>query len=137
TFCGIPEEQLTLTESEDPERFGRMNAMYEECLDVAKRNFADFPRAKLVQGEVPGILDSVPVDSVSYLSIDMNIVKPEIAALEYFWPRLSIGAPVLLDDYGWAGHSEQREAMDEFAQSHGTSVLELPTGQGLILRTPA
>jgi hypothetical protein len=31
----------------------------------------------------------------------MNIVVPELAAIEYFWDRLVPGAVVVLDDYAW------------------------------------
>jgi hypothetical protein len=68
------------------------------------------------------------------LSIDLNIVEPEIAAIEHFWPLLSSGAPVVLDDYGFEHHAIQREGMDRFAKAQGVKILTLPTGQGLILK---
>lgn len=136
TFCGIPEDQGLVEETLKPSRIERMNRMYYECYEVAQRNFSDFPRAVLVRGVVPDTLSTVPIDSVCYLSIDMNIVQPEIAAIEYFWPRLTPGAPVILDDYGWEEHIAQREAMDEFASKNGTSILALPTGQGLLIKPP-
>ena len=42
----------------------------------------------------------------------MNIVLPEIAAIEFFWDRLVPGAMVLLDDYGWSTHTAQKLAFD-------------------------
>lgn len=136
TFCGIPEQQATKSESGNGVRILKMNQMYEDCYEIAQRNFADFKRAHLVRGMVPETLTTVSIDRVAYLSIDMNIVYPEIAAIEYFWEKLSPGAIVLLDDYGWKGHVAQKQAMDQFASDRGTSVLELPTGQGVIIRTP-
>ena len=44
------------------------------------------------------------------------------------------GAIVLLDDYAWATHRAQQIAQDEFAAAHGTAILSLPTGQGLLIR---
>ena len=67
----------------------------------------------------------------------MNIVEPEIAALEFFWDKLVPGALVVLDDYGWGDHIEQKRAIDAFAMNRGTSVLNLPTGQGLMIKAPA
>jgi len=84
---------------------------------------------------VPDTLAEFPADRrVAYLSIDMNIVLPEIATIEFFWDRLVPGAIVLLDDYGWSTHTAQKQAFDAFAQAHGTMILNLPTGQGLIIR---
>lgn len=136
TFAGIPEEQIGEKERE----MGRQleNArMYEECYETAKANFAPYPRARLVRGIVPETLDSVEIDRVCYLSIDMNIVAPEIAAIRHFWDKLSPGAPVVLDDYGWQSYAPQKEAMDGFAAEVGCEILTLPTGQGLLLKPPA
>ena len=64
----------------------------------------------------------------------MNCAMPERAALDHFWPLLPPGAVVLLDDYAYAGHGNQKEAMDAAAAELGAGVLSLPTGQGLIVR---
>ena len=72
--------------------------------------------------------------SVAYLSIDMNIVMPELAAIEFFWERLAPGAVVLLDNYGWATHAGQKQAFDAFARSHGAMILTVLTGQGIMIQ---
>ncbi len=64
----------------------------------------------------------------------MNTRDPEIAAAEYFWDKLVSGAAIVLDDYGWRKHIEQKRAFDDFASRRGVQVLSLPTGQGLILK---
>jgi O-methyltransferase len=136
TFAGIPDEQINEREKE----LGRLlenEVWYEDCYETARKNFGSFPRAVLVRGKVPDTLTSVPIRKVCYLSIDMNIVEPERAAIEFFWDKLSPGAPVILDDYGWSGFVPQKEAMDEFAAKHGAKILTLPTGQGLLLKPPA
>lgn len=133
TFSGIPEEQISGRERS----LGRVEenaAYYSDCYEIARENFAPYPRAQLVRGKVPETLPTVPIGQVAYLSIDMNIVEPEIAALEFFWDKLAVGAPIVLDDYGWLGYRPQKEAIDEFARDRNVEVLELPTGQGLILR---
>src|SRR5260370_23747644 len=112
-------------------------SMYSECYEVARRNFAPFPRARLVRGKVPDTLATVSIPKVCYLSLDMNIVQPEIAAIEFFWDKLSAGAPVILDDYVWSHYVPQKEAMDRFAQQKGVSILTLPTGHGMLLQQPS
>jgi hypothetical protein len=85
---------------------------------------------------VPATLDLAPVERVCYLSLDMNISYPERAAIEYFWPKMTPGAPIILDDYAWQGYEEQKASMDAFAASVNVGILTLPTGQGLILKPP-
>jgi O-methyltransferase len=135
TFEGIPAEQMS--DAESLKRSGQ-NAknypVYPECYEQTRATFARFPHAILVRGKVPDTLSSAPIEKVAYLSIDMNIAYPERKAIEYFWPKLSSGAFVVLDDYGWRGYEEQRAAMDEFARSAGVEILALPTAQGLLTK---
>ena len=44
------------------------------------------------------------------------------------------GAVVILDDYGWAGCLAQKRAEDTFLAERGYQVLELPTGQGMVIK---
>jgi O-methyltransferase len=132
TYKGIPVEQIS--EHENKLDRASLNDAYPECFELAKKNFAPFPRAHLVRGKVPDTLPTVSIDAVSYLSIDMNIAYPERAAIEHFWPKLSPGAVVVLDDYGGTSHGAQRASMDEFAATKNLKVLNLPTGQGMLLK---
>ena len=43
-------------------------------------------------------------------------------------------AAVVLDDFGWCGYWRQRVAHEAFAAERGTQILELPTGQGLLIK---
>lgn len=134
TFSGIPEEQMTEAERNGIGGWHNRNS-YRECYEQAVANFAPFPRCRLVRGMVPQSLAAFPADrKVAYLSIDMNIVLPEIAAMQFFWERLLPGAVVLLDDYAWATHRAQKAALDAFAAARRAMILTLPTGQGLIIR---
>jgi O-methyltransferase len=132
TFSGIPAAQMSPHERAARSDFN--SRVYPECYELACRNFAEFRRAVLVRGTVPETLASVAIEKVAYLSIDMNIAYPERKAIEHFWPKLSSGAFVLLDDYGWQGYEEQMEAMDDFARSQRVEILALPTGQGLMIK---
>jgi O-methyltransferase len=135
TFAGIPPDQISEREH-GLNRELENEWFYEECYEQARQNFAPYPNAVLVRGRVPDTLNSVSIDRVCYLSIDMNIVAPEIAAIRHFWDKLADGAPVILDDYGWGGYAPQQEAMDEFAAGVGCKILTLPTGQGLLVKPP-
>lgn len=130
TYNGIPETQMS--DGERQRGLEENAAYYSDCYDLARENFAPYPNAKLVRGMVPDTLNDVQIDKVAYLAIDMNIAYPERKAIEFFWPKLTPGALIVLDDYGFSAFVGQRASMDEFAASVGVSVLTLPTGQGLI-----
>jgi hypothetical protein len=129
---GITVEQLT--ERERMMERERMNNKYLHGFETVQATFAPFRNVVLVKGKVPDTLPQVKSGKVAYLSIDMNAVLPEIAAAEYFWEKLSPGAFMLLDDYGFAAHIEQKLAFDAFARERGIEIFSLPTGQGLIMK---
>lgn len=128
TFCGIPEGTM------DEEQRRQANSQYRDVYDTVVTEFAPFENARLIRGRIPDTLDQVTTDTVCYLSIDLNVAAPEIAAGEYFWPRLSPGAVILLDDYGWPGQEEQKKAWDAFAKERDVPLLPLPTAQGVIVK---
>ena len=129
TFSGLSPKYITERERE----LGVRPGGYEECYDAVVRTFAG-KKVSIIRGTVPDTLVQVKSERVAYLSIDMNCVEPEIAAAEYFWPKLTSGAVVLLDDYGWPGHIEQKRAFDRFAADRDVRVLPLPTGQGILIK---
>lgn len=132
TFEGIYEPYLSETERQ--RGLTNENFQYTDCYADVVETFKPFPNVKLVRGPVPDTLPLVDTNTVSYLSIDMNNVMPEIAAAEYFWDRLVSGAVMLLDDYGHQNHIEQKVGFDDFAARKRVKVLPLPTGQGLIFK---
>jgi hypothetical protein len=110
------------------------SGFYVRGVDGVRANFAQWPRAHIIEGAIPETLERVRARQVAYLHLDMNCAPPEIAALAHFWDRLVEGAPVLLDDYAYLGYTSQKLAMDDFARARGVTVCSLPTGQGLIVK---
>jgi len=134
TYCGIPEAQMS--ELERTERIAENAILYsEDVYESTRERFSSYPRARVIRGEVPHILNEVEIGPVAFLHLDMNIAKPEVASLRHFWPTLSTGAPVLLDDYGWRAYRPQKDALDAFAAEIEREIIMLPTGQGLILKS--
>jgi Macrocin-O-methyltransferase (TylF) len=136
TFTGVDEEIVSAEEVASG-NLGYFREMYKEDIyERVVRNFAEFKNVEIVRGSVPSTLSSVDIKAVAYLSIDMNNVTPEIAAINHFWDRLQPGAPVLLDDYGFVRYEAQKRGFDAWAAERGVSILALPTGQGLIIKPP-
>lgn len=133
TFNGLVERYITAEErAKGVSR--EAYAKYSECFEDVREAFLPFPNVVLVRGPVPDTLAQVTPAKVAYLSIDMNVVLPEIAAAEHFWDRLVSGAVIILDDYGHIPYVAQKRAFDAFAAERDVQVLMLPTGQGLIFK---
>lgn len=128
TYCGLVPKQVSADDA------AAYRNRYTDTYDFVRDTFRDWSNVTVVRGVVPDSLSMVPIGRVAYLSIDMNCVKPEIDAMKYFWPRMTPGGVIILDDYGFPGHEAQKRAADGFAVTVGVKVLTLPTGQGLIIR---
>jgi O-methyltransferase len=83
---------------------------------------------------VPDSFAQALPERLAFLHLDMNSSKSEIAALEVLFDRLSDGGVIVFDDYGWLGYQAQQRAEDAFMQRRGHRILELPTGQGLLIK---
>lgn len=100
------------------------------------QRFSPWPNYVVHKGIVPDDvrIEALP-EKVAYLHIDMNAPEPERAALELFFDRMPPGAVVVLDDYGWKPFVDQKDVADAFFAARGQPVMELPTGQGLVVKS--
>jgi O-methyltransferase len=127
TFAEIPPDPLHPGVPRVPDY--EQPGLYEAC----RGRFAAYRNVHVIKGRVPEVLHERAPEKVAFMHLDMNSAAPEMGALEFFWQRLSPGAAILLDDYGWRGYRAQKLAEDPFFAARGRQVLELPTGQGLLL----
>ena len=131
TFTGLDPKYSSDYEMGRHHQIGYSNKI--DLYEQAKQTFSGF-NAKIIKGAVPETLKQVKTDKIAYISIDMNCVIPEVAALEFFWDRLVSGGVIILDDYAYPGAEDQKRAHDQFAKSKNVQILTLPTCQGLIIK---
>jgi O-methyltransferase len=128
TYTGIPKRDLNTPSAK------AFATVYGDSYQDVLQTFAGYSNAVVVQGVVPEVLREVDIKRVCYLSIDMNCVGPTVAAAEYFWPRMSCGAAIVLDDYNFRFFADQKAALDAWAATVGVQILSLPTGQGFLIK---
>jgi hypothetical protein len=132
TFEGMPAELV----SQEEKASGVSNYLdghYKDVYQQVKETFKEF-KVEIIKGMVPDTLPRCTAEKICYLSIDMNATAPEMAAAEYFWGKLVPGAVMILDDYGFPMHINQKLAFDKFAKKKDVNILCLPTGQGIIFK---
>jgi O-methyltransferase len=112
----------------------RLPAHTPELADKVRARFQPWQNVLVTQGKVPEVLAEVAPDQIAFLHIDMNNAEAERGALERLFDRVSTGGIIVLDDYGWNGYRAQKDSADEFMRSRDLSILELPTGQGLVVK---
>ena len=138
TFAGFPPTQLTAADSpedrhvrESADRIYKADSNHAAVIE----RFMAFPNVRIVQGVVPDSFKVAMPDRIAFLHLDMNSAVAEEAALHALFDRITPGGAVVLDDYGWRQFRRQKDAADAFFAPRGLDVLELPTGQGLVIKT--
>ncbi|WP_017326476.1 TylF/MycF/NovP-related O-methyltransferase [Synechococcus sp. PCC 7336] len=132
TFAGIPAEFNSEARSNavyEHDMAGDRDAIYR----TVQNRFEPYPNVRIVRGTVPESFAEACPEKIAFLHLDMNSSKSEIAALEVLFDRMSSGSAIVFDDYGWSGYVRQKLAEDAFMGDRGLDILELPTGQGLLL----
>ena len=99
-----------------------------------KARFGGFENVTVTQGKVPDVLADVAPQKIAFMHLDMNNADAEIGALEVLFDRMVPGAVLILDDYGWLGYRAQKLAEDPWLAKRGYRALEMPTGQGLLIK---
>jgi len=110
--------------------FYRQPGLYESVRD----RFASFANVSLIKGFLPATLDAATPEQIGFLHIDLNSPRAEIAVLERLFDRVLPGGVIVFDDYGWKMFHKQKEAEDDFMRRRGYEILEMPTGQGLVVK---
>ncbi|MDO8289821.1 MAG: TylF/MycF/NovP-related O-methyltransferase [Parvibaculum sp.] len=112
-------------------QFYKKTGLYESVLS----RFQDSPQVKVHKGFLPEALKGNAPDKVSFLHVDLNSWRAELGCLNVLYDRVTPGGIIIFDDYGWKLFGKQKEAADQFMSSRGNAVLELPTGQGLVVKS--
>ena len=128
TYEGIPEEY----NSEN-----RSTELYKKLGDLApkvRERFSKYPNVEVVKGTVPDSFKTACPEKIALLHVDMNSSKSELAALNALYDKVTQGGIIIFDDYGWVGYGQQTVAEFEFMRERNQSIMELPTGQGLMIK---
>ncbi|MGK0257143.1 MAG: O-methyltransferase [Candidatus Azotimanducaceae bacterium] len=102
--------------------------------EEVRNNLAQFDNYSTYKGWIPERFGEVSETKFSLVHIDVDLQQPTGDAIEFFYPRLSTGGILLLDDHGSAMCPGARSvALDYFADQEET-VLDLATGQGVVFK---
>lgn len=137
TFSGFDPAYSSAEDYPDnPNFFNYVHDIYnEESLETRVRNrFDGYSNVNVIKGTVPESLSDSAPEKISFLHIDLNSPKAEVGALEKLFDRVQSGGVIIFDDYGWTVFRKQRIAEDAFMARHNYKILELPTGQGLVIK---
>jgi len=129
TFSGFPDRDLPR---------GATDARFRDTSEQAvRRRVGPSPNVVLRSGYVPDTLAGLEDETFAFVLLDLDLLQPTQASLEFFHPRLSPGGYLMVHDYNnpesdWAC----KRALDAFLADRPERVIELGDvwGSALIRR---
>lgn len=127
TFTGFEEKDLEIETSKDekysPTHFSNTN------LENVKEYIHGNENVHFYPGYFPETVQDLQNEKYAFVHLDADLYKPTIAALDYFYPRLSPGGVIIIHDYNhnWEG---LRKAVDEFLTSIPEKIIDVTDWQG-------
>ena len=102
--------------------------------DIVKKNLAAFNFVHLYKGWIPIRFNEVADKKFSFVHIDVDLYKPTLDSIAFFYPILQKGGIILLDDYGFHSCPGAKKAVDDFMADKPEKIINVPTGQAFIIK---
>jgi len=112
TFNGLPKEAWSAVEVHKTGEFS------DTALSIAIRNTADLTNVSLIPGLFPESVGEQSTMSLmnskfSFVYLDFDYYRSTKWAIEWFRPRMSHGAAMVFDDYGWPDCPGVKQAIND------------------------
>jgi len=96
----------------------------------------EIDKIKFVKGWIPQSLKEFNENDISLLNIDVDLYQPTKDALKYFWPLMSKGGIIMLDEYDFGMDATKwpgaKKAVDEFCAENKIEVQIHYTGKAYL-----
>jgi O-methyltransferase len=113
---------------------GSQGIYQNDIFERVQRRFSEYSNVRFVRGYVLETLNALQGRKVAFLSLDMNSVDPEIAALEALWDQISLGGTIYLDDFGEPSSRLHRDSIVTWMESRGQRIFCLPSGIAFVVK---
>ena len=97
----------------------------------------EFPDVTIVKGWIPDVLGTLIDQAYRFVHVDVDLYQPTLDSLRHFYPRMTTGGIIVIDDYGpwpenqWPGCLK---AVQEFCQEVNVPFAALDTGNAMIIK---
>lgn len=99
----------------DSDSILKIRSQFKSNEDFVKNDvLGKFDFIKIYKGWIPEKFYNVKNQKFSFVHIDVDLYKPTLDSLEFFYPRLLEGGIILCDDYNSKGFNGAKKACDEY-----------------------
>jgi hypothetical protein len=100
-----------------------------------QETLADFSFIKYFEGWIPDRFNELEKETFSFIHIDVDLYKPTLDSLNFFYPKLSKGGAIVIDDYGISQFPGARIAVEEFLLKNDPSFFyKVPFGSCFLIK---
>ena len=94
--------------------------------------FSDFPDTRICAGWIPEVFGTLPERDWAFVHIDLTLFEPTLAALNYFYPRLSKGGVIVCDGSLFCPGAQK--AWEQFCSGRNIPYVALGHRESVILK---
>jgi predicted O-methyltransferase YrrM len=91
-----------------------LKKQFAASLQLVKNNLKEFDFIEYYKGWIPERFHEIEDEQFMFVNIDVDLYHPIKDSLEFFYPRLSPGGIIFLDDYGFSQFPGAKRAVDEY-----------------------
>jgi hypothetical protein len=102
--------------------------------DIVRRNLAAYEAVQFYAGWIPERFREVEHRRFSFVHIDVDLYRPTLDSLAFFYPRMNSGGLIICDDYGFSTCPGAKTAFDEFLADKPERVIHATTGQAILVK---
>ena len=115
TFEGFPEEDMNY-ETENNLLLDTVGKLSNTSVEYVMGRMPHPERCVIRKGYFPETAAGLEDERYAFVNIDVDLYKPILAGLEYFWPRLAENGYIFVHDYFSIAYAGTKKAIEEFSE---------------------
>ena len=118
----------------DPETIRKEKESFSVTVEEVANNLKEFPFVSLHKGWIPEPFSAVENETFAFVYLDLDLYDPIKDSLEFFYPRLSDGGIIVVDDYAASFWPGVKKSVDEFLEKNKATLALETIGNMVILK---
>lgn len=129
------DEDKKLQANIDAEIVREEKASFYSTTEEVGKNLSEFSFISLHKGWIPEPFPVVSDRKFSFVHLDLDLYQPIKDCLEFFYPRMTKGGIIVVDDYGTTGWPGVTSAVDQFIKKNNINyAIDSSVGNFIIFR---
>ncbi len=124
TFEGFPDEDFNY-DKENNLFFTEVGRLANTSEGYVMSRMPHKEKIIIKKGRFPDTTVGLGNNRYAFVNIDVDLYKPILAGLEYFWPRMTPGGYIFVHDYFSLSYAGSQKAIEEFANKNGISFIPI------------